>query len=67
MVGNRLAGVGQEKGSGRRFVMSHGTSRRNWHHVLQKGFIPSPGGALEAGVYVATWRAKRKKPQIICA
>ena len=46
MVGNRFAGVGQEKGSGRRFVMFHGTSRRNWHHILQKGFIPSPDGAL---------------------
>jgi hypothetical protein len=30
MVGNRFAGVGQEKGSGRRFAMSHG-----WH-VTQK-------------------------------
>jgi hypothetical protein len=32
--------------------MFHGTSRRNWHHILQKGFIPSPDGALGAGVYV---------------
>jgi hypothetical protein len=52
MVGNRFAGVGQEKGSGRRFVMFHGTSRRNWHHILQKGFIPSQDGALGAEVYV---------------
>jgi hypothetical protein len=35
MMGNRIAGVGQEKGSERRFVMFHGTSRRNWHHILQ--------------------------------
>jgi hypothetical protein len=68
MVGNRFAGVGQENGSGRRFVMFHGTSRRNRYHILQKGCIPSPDGdtdgALGAGVYVT--RAKRRKPQIIC-
>jgi hypothetical protein len=36
-----------ERGSGKRFVMYHGTSRRNWRHNQQKGLLPSaPGGAL---------------------
>jgi hypothetical protein len=66
MVGNRSAGVGQENGSGsgRRFLMPHGTPRRNWHHIQQKGFIPSPAGALGAGVYVT--RKEGKAANYIC-
>ena len=37
---------------GRTFIMSHGTSRKNWRCIEREGFVPSRGGGLGAGVYV---------------